>query len=452
MDIQKAVREAGVVGAGGAGFPTHVKLESKVDYVLANGAECEPLLHKDAELTETYVDQVIRGMEISMEATGATEAIFGIKGKRKKTVAALEEATASKGIKIQLFGDYYPAGDEFVLVYECIGRLIPAGGIPLQVGAVVHNSETLYNMAEAMDGRPVTEKILTVAGEVKTAMSMAVPVGITLQEVIDIAGGATTPDYTVFVGGLMMGKIVQDLSQPVTKTTGGLIVLPTDHRLVQRVLTPNKAMHRIGKSACDQCSYCTEFCPRYLLGYDVQPHKVMRTLGFTASGKHNWSKWADLCCSCGLCTLYSCPEDLFPKEACDQAVADRKEADMDRWLGPSAELKAHPMEPGRHVPITALIQKLGVKNYDRPAPWHAINYEARKVTLPLRQHLGAPAEAVVNVGDQVRKGQLIAEIPEGKLAARIHSSNPSSRACSSPTSCATPRQTWSTFPSYRLER
>ncbi|NIP97811.1 MAG: NADH dehydrogenase subunit, partial [Akkermansiaceae bacterium] len=76
----------------------------------------------------------------------------------------------------------------------------------------------------------------------------------------------------------------------------------------------NKNMHRIGKSACDQCSYCTEFCPRYLLGYDVQPHKVMRTLGFTASGKHNWSKWADLCCSCGLCTLYSCPEDLFPKE------------------------------------------------------------------------------------------------------------------------------------------
>ena len=422
MEIVKAVREAGVVGAGGAGFPAHVKLEADAEYVLANGAECEPLLHKDAELTETYVDQVLRGMEFSMQATGADKAIFGIKAKRTRTVALLEEATKSKKIKIQLFGDYYPAGDEFVLVYECTGRLIPPGGIPLQVGTVVHNSETLYNIAEAVEGRSVTKKILTVAGAVATPMSMAVPVGITLQETIDIAGGATTRDYSVFVGGLMMGKLVEDLSQPVTKTTSGLIVLPTSHRLVQRVLTPNKAMHRIGKSACDQCSYCTEFCPRYLLGYDVQPHKVMRTLGFTASGKHNWSKWADLCCACGLCTLYACPEDLFPKEACDQAIADRKDAGLERWLGPSTEVKAHPMEGGRHVPLKALMQKLGVTSYNVPAPWHDIDYEARKVTLPLSQHVGTPSEAVVRAGDKVRAGQLVADIPEGKLAARIHSS------------------------------
>ena len=125
------------------------------------------------------------------------------------------------------------------------------------------------------------------------------------------------------------------------------------------MLRPKPAMHRIGKSACDQCSYCTEFCPRYLLGYDVQPHKVMRTLGFTASGRENWSKWADLCCACGLCTLYSCPEDLYPKEACDQAKADRKEGGLERWLGPAGEIKAHPMESGRHVPIKALMQSFG---------------------------------------------------------------------------------------------
>jgi Na+-translocating ferredoxin:NAD+ oxidoreductase RnfC subunit len=422
MNIIEAVREAGVVGAGGAGFPAHVKLDAQVEYVLANGAECEPLLHKDAELTETHVDQVIRGMEVSMQATGADKAVFGIKAKRTGTVAALEQATSGTPIKVQLFGDYYPAGDEYVLVYECTGRLIPPGGIPLQVGAVVHNSETLFNMAEAMDGKPVTRKILTVTGEVANPMSLSVPVGITLQELIDIAGGATTSDYTAFVGGLMMGKIEQDLSKPVTKTTGGLIVLPTSHRLVQRVLTPDKAMHRIGKSACDQCSYCTEFCPRYLLGYDVQPHKVMRTLGFTASGKHNWSKWADLCCSCGLCTLYSCPEDLFPKEACDQAIADRKEEGIERWLGPTTEIKAHPMEAGRHVPVKALMQKLGVKSYDRPAPWHHCDYQPRKITLPLGQHLGAPCEPVVKVGDRVAAGQVVADIPEGKLAARIHSS------------------------------
>ena len=422
MQIAEAVRNAGVVGAGGAGFPTHVKLEGEAEYVLANGAECEPLLHKDAELTQAYVDQVLRGMELSKEATGASEMIFGIKSKKKQAVAALEEATPSRNIKIQLFGDYYPAGDEFVLVYECTGRLIPAGGIPLQVGSVVHNSETLFNMAEAVEGRPVTRKVLTVTGEVANPISCAVPVGITLRELIEIAGGPTIDDYTVFVGGLMMGKIEEDLEKPVTKTTGGLIVLPTSHRLVQRVLTPNKAMHRIGKSACDQCSYCTEFCPRYLLGYDVQPHKVMRTLGFTASGKHNWSKWADLCCSCGLCTLYSCLEDLFPKEACDQAIADRKEEGLERWLGPSTELKAHPMEEGRHVPLASLMKKLGVTSYNVPAPWIECDYDPKRIVLPLSQHIGAPAQAVVQVGDKVGIGQLVADIPEGKLGARIHSS------------------------------
>lgn len=422
MDIRGAVREAGVVGAGGAGFPAHVKLDAQVEYVLGNGAECEPLLHKDAELTLRYPERIIQGMQLSMQATGADKAIFGIKAKRAKAVAALEGASGDTGVRLQLFGDYYPAGDEFALVYECTGRLIPAGEIPLQVGVVVHNSETLFNMAAAVEGRPVTRKVLTVAGEVKQPMSLAVPVGITLQELIDIAGGATTDDYTVFVGGLMMGRVVQDLSEPVTKTTGGLIVLPTSHPLVQRMVTPLEAMHRIGKSACDQCSYCTEFCPRYLLGYDVQPHKVMRTLGFTASGKHNWSKWADLCCSCGLCTLYSCPENLFPKEACDQAIADRKEAGLERWLGPSEELKEHPMLEGRHVPIQSLMRKLGVKRYDRPAPWVECGYDAKRVVLPLKQHVGAPSEPVVRSGERVRAGQLVAEIPAGQLAARIHSS------------------------------
>ena len=424
QDIVAAVRDGGVVGAGGAGFPAHVKLNAKADTVIANGAECEPLLHKDAELTEAFARQVVRGMELSMRATGADSAIFGIKGKRKAAVAALEGAASGGPVKTHLLGDYYPTGDEFVLVYETTGRLIPAGGIPLQVGAVVHNSESLYNITEAVEGRPVIKKFLTVTGEVKNPMSLAVPTGITLREVIDIAGGPTTDDYTVFVGGVMMGRIEPVLTKPVTKTTGGLIVLPTSHRLVQRMIRPAASMHRIGKSACDQCSYCTEFCPRYLLGYDVQPHKVMRSLGFTTSGAENWSKWADLCCSCGLCTLYSCPEDLYPKEACDKGKADRKAASLDRWLGPTEEIKAHPMESGRHVPLKSLIRKLGLRNYDVPAPWVDVDYQPASISLPLSQHVGAPAVTVVKAGDKVTAGQLVADIARDKLGARIHASIP----------------------------
>ena len=93
--------------------------------------------------------------------------------------------------------------------------------------------------------------------------------------------------------------------------------------LVTRKTRPIQEMHHIGKSACDQCSYCTEFCPRYLLGYEVMPHKVMRSLGFTTSGADLWNQWSELCCACGLCTLYACPEDLYPKEACDQGKHDQ---------------------------------------------------------------------------------------------------------------------------------
>ncbi len=422
MNVVDAVREAGVVGAGGAGFPTHVKLNAEADTVIANGAECEPLLHKDAELTEVFPREVVLGMELSMQATGAKDAIFGIKAKRKKAIEALEQAASGGPVRTHLLGDYYPTGDEYVLVYETTGRLIPAGGIPLQVGAVVHNSESLYNIAEAVQGRPVVKKFLTVTGAVKQPMSLAVPTGITLQELIDIAGGTTTEDTTVFVGGVMMGSIEQDLGKPVTKTTGGLIVLPTSHTLVQRMLRPQKQMDRIGKSACDQCSYCTEFCPRYLLGYDVQPHKVMRSLGFTATGGENWSKWADLCCACNLCTLYSCPEDLYPKQACDKGKTDRKEAGMERWLGPSQEITAHPMEPGRHVPLKSLIRKLGLDDFNVSAPWVETNYQPKVVNLPLSQHVGAPSVPVVKVGDKVKKGQLVAEIAKDKLGARIHAS------------------------------
>ena len=422
MQVIESVRLAGVVGAGGAGFPTHVKLDAKVDVVIANGAECEPLLHKDAELMERYADRVVQGMQLALQATGASEGIIGIKSKRTKAIAALEKAVTGTPIRIHQLGDYYPTGDEFVLVYETTGRLIPAGGIPLQIGAVVSNVESLYNIAQASESLPVTAKFLTVAGAVQQPMSTCVPIGITLAETLQLAGGPTVDAYAVFVGGVMMGQLEWDLSLPVTKTTGGLIVLPRSHSLVERRARPEQHMHRIGKSACDQCSYCTEFCPRYLLGYDVQPHKVMRTLGFTASGSDIWSKWADLCCACGLCTQYACPEDLYPKEACDKGKVDRKNAGLERWLGPTEEIKPHPMADGRHVPLKSLVRRLGLTSYDVPAPWTETRYPAKRVVLPLQQHVGAPAQTLVSLGQRVSVGQPVADIPESKLSARIHAS------------------------------
>jgi Na+-translocating ferredoxin:NAD+ oxidoreductase RnfC subunit len=204
----------------------------------------------------------------------------------------------------------------------------------------------------------------------------------------------------------------------VTKTTGGVIVLPRTHPVIQRKLLGDDGKRRIGKAACDQCRYCTELCPRYLLGYLVEPHQVMRGLGFTATGTAHFSELAQLCCACGLCTLYACPEALFPKEACDDAKVELKRLGMkpDR----SREVKAHPMRDGRRVPIKALVRRLAVGEYEHPAPYVAETVRPRRVELPLRQGAGAPNQAVVRVGERVRAGQALGEIPGGALGAILH--------------------------------
>lgn len=420
MSITDKIRSAGVVGAGGAGFPTHLKAESKVDTVLANGAECEPLIHKDFELMNHYPELVTRGLELMMSSTGATNGIIGIKEKNKSAIGSIQ-ATLKSSMRTHLLGDFYPSGDEYILVYEATKRLIPPQGYPLQVGCVVNNVETFYNVALADEGRPVIEKFISVSGAVKKPFSGIVPVGLTFRDALTLAGGTSIDDYGVFVSGIMMGKLTFDLDQPITKTCAGLIVLPKDHSLVTRKSLPIESMHRIGKSACDQCSYCTELCPRYILGYDVQPHKVMRSLGFTKTGTDFWNQYASLCCSCGLCTLYACPESLFPKEACDQSKAAMKTQGI-KWQGPAPE-EPHPMYEGRRTPLNMLIKRLGVTLYDVHFPFvDRVGQDVDRVILPLQQHVGQPAEPTVRIGENVKKGHRIADVPADKMGTSIHAS------------------------------
>lgn len=421
-EIAEKIRAAGVVGAGGAGFPSHVKADSRVDCVIANGAECEPLIHKDVELMKHYPREVSAGLRLLMESTGAGTGIIGIKEKNTGAIQAVSPflPDGSRSLKLHLLGDFYPSGDEYILVYDATKRLIPPQGIPLQVGVVVNNVETLYNIFCAAEGRPVTEKFLTVAGAVSRPGSFRVPIGTRFEDLIRLAGGTAAKKFAVFVGGIMMGKLETNLALTVTKTTAGLVVLPVEHTLVKRKTLPEKSMHRIGKSACDQCTFCTELCPRYLLGYDVQPHKVMRSLGFTTTGENFWNQYAELCCACGLCTLYACPESLFPKEACDRAKHDSREQGI-KWSG-KTEVVPHRMADGRRTPLAQLMRRLGVTEYDKPSQFTEKPFEPSQVEIPLAQHIGAPAAPVVRPGDAVERGQCIGEIPEGKLGARVHAS------------------------------
>jgi len=417
------VAEAGVVGAGGAGFPTHVKLAAHADTLLINAAECEPLLHKDKEVLREYVDGVIEGMAASMRLVGAQRAVVGVKVKYHDVIDLLRLKLPA-AMEVAALQDAYPAGDEFILVYDVLGRVIPPGGIPLTVGAVVLNVETALNVARATQ-QPVTEKYLSIAGAVAEPVTLRVPLGVTLAQCVAAAGGATIADANYMVGGVMMGSLQDDHDALVDKTTGGVIVLPDEHVVVRRRRQDWQQIVKIGRSACDQCSFCTELCPRWLLGHPIEPHRAMRSLQFNLVGEANVIG-TSFCCECNLCSLYSCPEDLDPKNVCTQNKR-RLAAEKKRWENPPFNPRRPEMHlNNRKAPMARLFNKLGLRQFRNVGPLRDELLQTAKVGIKLKQHVGAPCEPLVKAGDRVTKGQLVGRPPlvNGKpaLGAPVHAS------------------------------
>ena len=221
MSLLDKVKDAGVIGAGGAGFPTHVKLAAKAEYILLNGAECEPLLRVDQQLMEIFPDEIIKGFEAARKLVEAKKGIIGIKGKHKKVISILKDRIISLQlgdlIEVKELPDIYPAGDEQVLVYELTGRIVPEVGIPIQVGCVVVNSETALNIYNASLGKPVIEKYITISGDVPKPMTVKVPVGTKTIDVLKLSGIKDFSDYAVIDGGPMMGPVMKNLDGYITK-------------------------------------------------------------------------------------------------------------------------------------------------------------------------------------------------------------------------------------------
>ena len=253
-EISEKVKAAGVVGAGGAGFPTHVKLAAQAEIFLVNGAECEPMLRTDQQLMAKSPELLVRGLELAMKATGAREGIIALKAKYGEAIAALKPLLAAN-MRIEILRDIYPAGDEVITLWLTTGRRVPPGGIPINVGAVVNNPQTLMNVARAVEGTPVTTRTFTITGAVAKPMTITTPIGTSLRELLDFAGGPTCAVPAFIDGGPMMGHLIDDLNRPVTKTTGGLIVLPADHMLIVRKRQTMQTVLRIAKTVCEQCMY-----------------------------------------------------------------------------------------------------------------------------------------------------------------------------------------------------
>ena len=423
-ELQKVIYDAGIVGAGGAGFPTHKKIGKGIKQIIVNAAECEPLMFVDHHIFKKHFQSIIDTLNIMLDTIGADEAIIGIKGKNmylldKKIVASLHGTR----IKIKEIPDIYPAGDEVVLVYETTGKIIPEGAIPVSVGVMVINTETLYNIRKALDGgETVHEKYVTVAGDTKEDVTVKVPVGMKIKELLTELGYTDMNGKAVINGGPMMGKLVDIENDVVTKTTKGLLIFPETHSVIQRRKMPLSMMLKRASAACCNCTMCTDVCPRYLLGHSIQVHKILHSASHCEVNDADAFLKSSLCCGCGVCTVIGCQQMLNPQE-----ISMNAKATLAKKGYRPTDLKA-PKEPraerdGRLIPSETLIDRLGIRKYVKDKVERLyIDFTPKTVYIPMSQHVGKPAEANVSVGDKVKKGQCIAKTPHEFLGTTIHAS------------------------------
>ena len=227
-DYLQKIKDAGIVGLGGAGFPVGIKLSTRIEggYILANAAECEPILSHNIKYMEEHPDVIVRGLKYMMEITGASHAYIAMKTKYRKALLAIGKACKDEPtVSVKILTDMYPAGDERVIVREVLGKVLEIGQLPLEANAVVSNIETIRRIAEAIElDKPLIDKDVTVGGRVKEGqVFFDVPIGLPIGEFIEQAGGYIHPHGEIVRGGPFTGKSAKHES-PIEKTTGGILV------------------------------------------------------------------------------------------------------------------------------------------------------------------------------------------------------------------------------------
>lgn len=420
-ELSKILQENGIVGAGGAGFPTYAKLNENAETIILNCAECEPLLRLHRQLLEKYAREIVSTFHMMGQAMGSKDIVIGIKKAYKGAIAALNECIGDyEGVRLGLLDEVYPAGDEVVLIYEVTGKVVAPGGLPIQSGVAVFNVETVYNVYRAINqNTPVVDKLVSVVAEVNKPVTVRVPLGCTIEEVVQMAGGVTTKNAVYFVGGPMMGNIGTG-AQPVTKTTNAILVLPENHLIIQKKKRKASIDLKRAAASCCQCTMCTDLCPRNRLGHPIEPHKFMRAA--TCKDMQDTDTFLNtmFCSSCGLCEMYSCMQGLSPRSL----MADYKAGLRAAGIRPPQGVVPKPVGAEREyrkVPMERLMARLDLTKYNKEAPLNDEVADVKKVRVMLSQHIGAPASAIVKVGDKVEVGQMIAQ-PGNGLSVAIHAS------------------------------
>ena len=412
------IKKAGLIGCGGAGFPTYFKLNSKVDTLIINGAECEPLLETDKELMRHHMNIISEGIRVAKELTGAKEVFLGIKEYYQDVIDIAQKFAGE--FKVFPLENIYPIGDEQILVEAITGKIIPEGGIPLNVGVVVQNVETIYHLGKlSKEGENFTHRFVTVTGDVEFPFVAYVPIGTPISYLLDIAKPKILlADAVIFDGGPMMGKFVTEKDY-VKKTTSGIIVIPIDHKLVRQRTRSIEAIKRISQSACIQCRRCTDFCPRYLNGHRIEPHKWMRSLAFSELIPNEMSY---LCVECGVCELFACPMDISPRLVAQLIKQKNKEKELKNENYHAQPERKREFSEFRKIDTIRLMEHLNIDKYNVHPQLEKLNINPTRAKIFLNQHIGVPAKPIVKEKEKVKVGDIIAESGEKDLGVYYHAS------------------------------
>jgi len=296
-DVANKALEAGIVGMGGAAFPSHVKLmrndKRPITDLVINGCECEPFLTADHRLMLESPQSIIAGALIAQHATGATKISICIEDNKPDAIQTMIEAVGDRDIDIKVMKSKYPQGGEKSLVLAAIGRAIPTGGLPLDVGVVVLNVGTVSSLARMiLRGMPLTHRVMTVTGPgIVNPKNLLVPIGTDFETVINFCGGLKEDATRIIAGGPMMGFSITDLNTPVTKGTSGITVLTA------------KEVRDTETTACVRCGMCVDACP-----LDLIPTKLALAARFkNVDVLKRYS--VDACMECGCCA-YQCPANI----------------------------------------------------------------------------------------------------------------------------------------------
>lgn len=294
QEIKQRIEAAGLVGLGGAAFPSAVKLnppkDTKIEYLILNGCECEPYLTADQRVMEEYTEEVILGAKLLAKACGAEKIIIAIESNKPEALRKIRASAGSNAIEVVALVTKYPAGGEKQLIKAVLGREVPEHGLPAQVGVIVHNVGTAWAAARACSiGQPLIERVVTVTGDgIKEPGNFLVRIGTPFSEVIAAAGGFAGEPEKVIAGGPMMGLAQFDLDVPVVKGVSGILVLS------------RQTAKQFDPMPCIRCARCVDVCPVYLMPVRIEQMAMN-------------SKWDDAkeygamsCIECGCCT-YICP-------------------------------------------------------------------------------------------------------------------------------------------------